>query len=411
MKSGKKQRTIDGMFRQLFALICVTIITFFITTPYSHASSHDVTLHLFYSQSCPHCHDELAYLEKLKKEQSYLTVKTYEVSSSTDVQTLWRAVGRKLGVEVSGVPFTVVGSQYIVGFGDEDTTGLQIREMVIDASLDEEYTDVVTQLVDGKTTDTKMNVYPAQLQTVSLPIIGSVSLHSLSVPVLTVVIALLDGFNPCAMWALVFLITLLMGMHDRRRMWILGTAFIATSGVVYFFFLTAWLQLFLFIGLVVWVRIIIGMVALGAGGYYLYDYYTNRAMVCKVSHGGERKKVFERITAIIHQKHMGIALVGIVLLAVSVNMVEALCSAGLPAVYTQVLSLSQLPTWQYYGYLVLYIVFFMLDDMAVFAIAMITMKTIDTHARLARVSRIVGSIILLLLGLALIFKPEWVMMG
>ena len=92
-------------------------------------------------------------------------------------------------------------------------------------------------------------------------------------------------------------------------------------------------------------------------------------------------------------------------------MVELVCSAGLPAIYTQILSLSNLPTWQYYFYLGLYILIFMLDDLFVFFTAMFTLKAVGVESKYARYSHLIGGVLMLVIGLLLLFKPEWLMFG
>ena len=246
---------------------------------------------------------------------------------------------------------------------------------------------------------------------INLPIIGEIETRDFSLPVLTVLIAGLDGFNPCAMWVLLFLISLLLGMEDKKRMWILGTAFIVSSAFVYFLFMSAWLNLFLFLGFVLWVRVVIGLVALVAGGYNLKEYFTNKAGVCKVTSGKKRQKVFEKLKNIIYEKQFWLALVGIIILAFAVNLVELICSAGLPAVYTQILALTPMAKWQYYAYLGLYIFIFMLDDLLVFFVAMTTLQITGMTTKYTRVSHLIGGILMLVMGILLLFKPEWLMFG
>ena len=226
------------------------------------------------------------------------------------------------------------------------------------------------------------------------------------------IIGLLDGFNPCAMWALLFLITLLLGMENRKRMWLLGSLFIVASGAVYFVFMAAWLQLLLFLGMIATIRIVIGLVAIGAGGINLREWWLNRkaeALACKVSDLKDTKKTFEKIKAIVYRQSLWWSIVGIIILGFSVNLVELACSAGFPAVYTQVLALSDLPMWQRYLYMVGYIIFYMLDDMIVFIIAMVTLKSKIVGGKYGKYSALIGGILMLILGLLLIFKPAWLM--
>ena len=246
---------------------------------------------------------------------------------------------------------------------------------------------------------------------ISFPIIGEVQTKNLSLPVFTIVIAALDGFNPCAMWVLIFLITLLIGIHSRIKRWLLGTTFIVASALVYFVFMSAWLNIILFIGYIFWVRIAIGSVALAGGAYNLREYFTNKDDACKVTDGNRRQKIFTRLKEITLEKNILIALVGIILLAFAVNLVELVCSAGLPVVFTQVLALSDLPTWQYYAYMFLYILVFMADDLFVFITAMITLEVTGVSTKYVRISHLIGGILMLILGALLILKPEVLMFG
>ena len=209
------------------------------------------------------------------------------------------------------------------------------------------------------------------------------------------------------MWVLIFLIGLLLGMDNRRRMWTLGTVFIVASGVVYFIFMAAWLNLILFLGFIIWVRVVIGFIALLSGAYNVREYYINKSGACKVTGSERRQKIFAKLKDLTHKKKFWLALGGIILLAFAVNLVELICSAGLPAIYTQVLTLTNLPKWQYYLYLLLYIFIFMLDDLIVFIIAMVTLKVTGISGKYSRYSSLVGGIIMIIVGALLILRPEW----
>ena len=249
------------------------------------------------------------------------------------------------------------------------------------------------------------------MESLSLPILGTIQTANLSLPVLSIIMGLLDGFNPCAMWTLLFLITLLLGMKDKKRMWILGITFIVASAFIYFLFLTAWLNFFLILGFVFWVRIVIGLIAIGVGIYNLRDYQKNKDGACEVTGNEKRRKTFDKLKNITHEKKFILALGGIILLAFAVNLIELVCSAGLPAIYTQILSISNLSPGQHYSYILIYILFFMIDDLIVFAIAMITLQAVGIQSKYARLSRLIGGILMLIIGGLLLFKPEILMFG
>lgn len=380
-----------------------------------------VDLYFFWGDGCPHCEAEEKYLETLKKDYPSLQAHDFEVWRNMANQVLMTNVGKKLDIQVGGVPLTVIGDQYIAGYLNDETTGVSIKEKV-DYCLNNLCPDVVGEILkpaDNKTQEPVATSTASEVkedndglpEVLKLPIFGEIKIKNVSLPFLTLAVGLLDGFNPCAMWTLVFLITLLLNMQNRKRMWILGGAFIFVSGFVYFLFMAAWLNFILFVGFIGWVRLIIGLVAVGSGIYNLKEYFANKDATCIVEKSEEKKQTFNKLRQATQNKNFWLALGGIVLLAAAVNLVELVCSAGFPAIYTQVLTLSHLPAWQYYLYLVGYIFFYMLDDMAVFVIAMITLRLTGSSNKYTRASYLIGGALMLLLGLLLIFKPKWLMFG
>lgn len=399
---------------KLFLFLLIAGLTFSTSVLAQDKPSPDsdkkVNLYFFWAYGCPHCSDEKPFLEKLEQKYGGLKVHSFEVTSDKDNAELLKKAGKELSADVSGVPFTVVGDHYFAGWYNEQTTGAAIEE-AIQCALKNGCYDTVGNLISPAASGSKYQGEKKIPEKINLPIVGEIKTKDFSLPILTILIAGLDGFNPCAMWVLLFLISLLLGMKDKKRMWVLGAAFIASSAFIYFLFMSAWLNLFLFLGFVLWVRIIIGLVALVAGGYNLKEYFANKAGKCKVADDEKKRKVFEKLKSITRKKQFWLALGGIIILAFAVNLVELICSAGLPAVYIQILALSSLAKWQYYAYLSLYIFIFMLDDLIVFFIAMTTLQMTGVTTKYARVSHLVGGIIMLIMGILLLFRPEWLMFG
>jgi hypothetical protein len=211
------------------------------------------------------------------------------------------------------------------------------------------------------------------------------------------------------MWTLLFLISLLLGMENRKRMWILGITFIAASAFVYFLFMAAWLNLLLFIGFIFWVRAVVGGVAIAGGAYNLKKYFSKTPAVCQNAGDPKRQKMFDKLKAVAQKENLYLAVAGIVLLAFAVNLVELLCSAGLPVIFGQILALSDLAAWQYYFYILLYILVFMADDIIIFVMAMITLKMTGLTTKYQNFSHLAGGILMTIIGVLLIFKPEWLM--
>jgi hypothetical protein len=190
-------------------------------------------------------------------------------------------------------------------------------------------------------------------------------------------------------------------------MWALGGAFLLASAGVYYVFMAAWLNLLLSFGALGWVRVAVGLAALAGGAYYISEFIRNPAMACKVTDPDQRQRLMDRMRGIVRERRFLMALIGIMTVAVAVNLIELLCSAGIPAVYAQVLALSAMPAWQHHLCLLLYVFVFMLDDVAVFAAAMLSLQAAGLTGRYARFSHLIGGGVLAGLGVLLVFRPEW----
>ncbi|OGL95307.1 hypothetical protein A2317_03250 [Candidatus Uhrbacteria bacterium RIFOXYB2_FULL_41_10] len=394
------------------------------SNPIDESGQYSGHLYIFHSETCPHCKEELAFLVKISKEEAYQDVQflEFEITQHPENSALLQEVGQVMDADTSGVPFTVIGNQIITGYLNDDTTGQQIRN-ALDKIIKDGDSDIVGSIIkaieiDSPTVEDQQsneqidNAAIALIpETLTLPVFGTIETANVSLPILSTMLGLIDGFNPCAMWTLVFLITLLFGMKDKRRMWILGGTFIIASGVVYYIFMAAWLNILIFLGFLFAVRLIIGLVAIGGGAYSIHDFYTNKDAECKVGDLDEKQKTMTKMRNILSRPSFIMAFLGMVVLAVAVNLVELICSAGIPAVYTQILTMSGISAIGRYLYMLWYIFFYMFDDIVVFIIAMLTLQITGMTTKYTRATRLIGGIIMLIIGVLMILKPEWLTFG
>lgn len=379
------------------------------TTTTTTISQKEIKAYLFWIEGCPLCSQEKEYLKEIQNQYPNFKVSYLEVSNSKNKEILKQTI-EELNIENPGLPLLIIGEKTIIGWKNKETTGKKIDE-AIKCYLETECPDLVGKILNRYTYFGETSKEKPLPEKIKIPLIGEIETKNLSLPVLAIIIGGLDGFNPCAMWVLIFLITLLLKMKDRKKMWILGFAFIAASAFVYFLFMNAWLNLILFLGFIFWIRLIVGLVALGSGVYNLRDYFTNPEASCKVTTTKQKKTIIERMKEVVYKKSFLLSLIGIIILAASVNLIELICSAGFPVIFTQILALSNLAKWQYYLYMLLYIFVFMLDDLIVFIGAMITLRIVGLTNKYSRFSHLIGGILMLLIGLLLIFKPELLMFG
>lgn len=389
--------------------IIITALLLFIPFVVS-ADVKTLRVYLFHQESCPHCKKEIQYLEELKNEYSNLDVVTYEVSQNVMNYNFMNRVIDKTGIVTNGqVPFTIIGTDYYIGF--EDHVKKSIKDSIDKFLNDKNSIDVIAKVKNGEdVSNIKYNVDPKSTKVI--PILGEIDAKKVSLPLVAIVIGAVDGFNPCAMWVLLFLIGMLFHMKDKKKMWILGITFLLTSAVMYLLIMAAWLKVALSFMTVVWLRIFIAIVALVAGLVNLNSYIKEKKRKddgCEIVDEKKRKKMFTKIKKITSEKKFILAIFGIIALAISVNLVELACSAGLPLIFTQILALNDLSTFEYVIYMLIYILFFLIDDIVVFVIAMLTLNIKGISSKYGKYSHLIGGIIMILIGILMIFKPEWLM--
>ena len=383
------------------------ILTILLLLPISISAKEKVNLYLFHSETCMHCQAEIEYLNKLKEEYDNLKIHLYEVDSHKDNAEKMIKVKEKLKIDSPNVPFTVIGNYYYIGFSDGIGDG--IKEL-IEKYSEEKETDMVKPILEDKEVP-NIKMLNGEIKTINF--LGKeINPGTLSLPVLSIILGTIDGFNPCAMWVLIFLISMLFNMKDRKKMWCLGITFLVTSAVVYLLFMFAWLGITTkLLTSVSWFKILIGLVALTGAFINLRSFYRSikNGTGCEVVDNKKRKNIMTKIKKITTEKSFILALIGVMILAASVNVIELACSAGIPVLFANILALNNLTNLQISLYILIYIFFFLIDDIIVFGVAMLTLNIKAISTRYTKYSHLIGGILMLIIGLLMLFKPSWLM--
>ncbi len=386
--------------------IIFSLIFCFLFLPSVNAEEK-VKLYLFYNYDCPHCADEKVYLNQLDEEYDNLEIIKYEVKKDETNKELLSDFLKKQEWDINAVPITIIGTNYFVGYNDD--IGTKIR-CAINYYSDTPHRDLVGEYLG--TSDVREDLideFDPNSCKFTVPIIGEVNPKNISLPLVSIVIGLVDGFNPCAMWVLLFLISLMIGMKNRKRMWCLGIAFLLSSAIVYFAFMMAWINVAGMFTSSKIIEILVSIVALLGGSINLYHFIKEvraKDIGCSVTNNTKKKKIMVRAKEIVTENSFLLALGGVIILAVSVNIIELACSAGLPILFAQILAMNDLSSTQTLFYNILYIIFFLIDDIIVFIIAMTTMKITGISNKYNKYAHLVGGIIMLLIGLLMIINPS-----
>ncbi len=344
-------------------------------------------LQVFVRPGCPYCEAAKRFLPELQRARPALRIHIRDITADRQALADLQNLADRFGLHPIGVPAFYLRGKLIVGFDSAETTG---RELA--ALLDQ---SAAQALANG----------PAHA--IQLPLLGPVDLRRLGLPLFTIVLGLLDGFNPCAMWVLLFLLSMLINLSNRKKMFLIGGVFVAVSGLVYFAFMAAWLNIFFLIGMSRLTQLLLGAIALLVGSLNVKDYFAFGAGLSVGIPERAKPHIYRRVRQIIRAENLTGALAAVILLALLVNTVELLCTAGIPAIYTRVLTEQALPGWAYYGYLALYNLAYMADDSLMLAIAVVTLSGQKLQERGGRWLKLLSGMVMLALGLVLLLRPEW----
>lgn len=340
-------------------------------------------LRVYVRDGCPHCADAKTFLADVAPARPWLRIEFHPVDSDPAARDELIRLSRAAGVWPPGVPTFEIDGQLRVGFDDAEHAGRELLAL-LDAGA----------------------AGPAQVESRWF---GVLSAQRLGLPLFTLALGLLDGFNPCAMWVLLFLLSVLVRLRDRRRMALVAGTFVLVSGAVYFAFMAAWLNVFLAVGLSDAVRIGLAALALGIAALNLKDFAALGRGPSLSIPASSRPGLVAGMHGVLQAPGLPAMLFGVAALAVLVNFIELLCTAGLPAIYTAVLTQHELSPVARYAYLGLYIVGYIADDGLMVATAVLALGSAKLSERGGRLLKLLSGLVMLSLGAVLLLRPQWLL--
>ena len=353
---------------------------------YNIKNDEKVNIYLFYSKICPHCQKEEKYFETLKeKYQDKINIYTYEVTENKTNNEIMKSLKKELKENSQGVPFTIIGSKTFLGY---------------DESLNERIENTIESYLDE---NTKTN------NTYTIPILGKIEAKNASIILIAIILGFIDGFNPCAMWILLLLINMCISIKDKKKMLIVCLTFIITSGIIYFLSMLG-IGFILDLTTISYIRNIIAILAIILGIYNLYTYLKTRKQTgCHVVKKEKRKTIITKINNILNNKNTLLMFGGTIILATSVSLVEMACSLGFPTIFLELLSINNIHSFLKVTYLLIYILFYLIDDIVVLFLSIKAFETKGISTKYNKYVHLIGGLIMILMGVLLIFKPEWIM--
>jgi thiol-disulfide isomerase/thioredoxin len=418
-----------------------------------------VVVYLFWSTGCPHCKEEKAFLDEMIRRYPQLDLRYFEVKNDPANARLFSDMAAAYGVKMTGVPATFIGEgEPIIGYRSDGTTGREIesrirqciergcsdpRERINEPGapllrpqsglagltgaeegicaqdaecLEETHAKRIPPTAPQQTSVLKEGSPPKAPVTgagekkgdsvIELPLIGRVDTSKESLLYQTITIAGLDGFNPCAFFVLFTLLGILLHVHSRNRLLLVGGIFVFFSGFIYFIFMAAWLNIFLLTGKIAAVTFAAGAVALVIALINIKDFFLFRKGVSLVIPEKAKPKLFDRMRRLIKATSLPSVITGTVVLAVAANAYELFCTAGFPMVYTRILTLRHLSQAEYYLYLVLYNVVYVIPLAAIVLFFAVTLGARKLTEHQGQILKLVSGMMMLCLAVVLLTRPE-----
>lgn len=365
-------------------------------------ASDNPRLYYFSAANCSHCQEYGPRLYALAAHYPGITLIEQDIWLDRAALKLLLDLLATHGETLAGTPTVLLGDHLWIGLDDLSLVEI---EAAIEGCLDRGCPDAMTRL-DGQVVPQTPPPAAAD-ELLKLPLLGAVDPRGVSLPLATVILGLLDSVNPCAFFVLLFLLSLMVHAHSRARMLTVGVVFVTFSGLIYFLFMAAWLNLFLATGGIDLVTTLAGVVALGIGALNVKDYLAIRRGPSLSIPERVKPSLYQRVRNLVQAAGYPSLLAGTVLLAIAANSYELLCTAGLPMVFTRILTLQELPVWQYYVYLALYNAVYVTPLLIIVIVFAVTLNTHRLSEQEGRVLKLFSGVMMTMMGLVLLLAPAW----
>lgn len=357
-----------------------------------------IILHFFWSKKCPHCLESLPYLKALE-ENNWLTVKSYQLVGNAEYVKQYQAMANALGQKARSVPAFLFCNTMITGFNADVTP----NELKVKLKGCHHYLQTHDNLKEYSEALTPIAQDTIELK---LPFIGTVSSTSNSLFFITFIIAGIDAFNPCAFFVLMFMLSMILHTGSRKRMLLVGGVFIFFSGFLYFLFMTAWLNLFRVIGQLDIITFIAALIAIAVGGINVKEFFWFKKGLSLTIPDSAKPGLYQRVRHIMQAPSLSTLILATIGLSFFANLYEFLCTAGFPMVYTRILTLNDLTDAQYYLFLALYNVIYVLPLFIIVIVISFTLGSKKLQQNEGRGLKLISGMMMLTLGGVLLMEPN-----
>ena len=377
--------------------------------PVMQQADHSVYLYFFWGDGCPHCAHQKPFLEELAERYPNLEVLAFEIYNVEANRAVFMNMASAMGFEARGVPTTIIGERYWVGFSD--VTAQEIEAQVMACSLSG-CPDAGVGVIPGREAAPPSSDAPTEsgaevaASVITVPLLGTVDLGAQSLWVSTALIGFVDGFNPCSLWVLSILIALTLRTGSRRKIFIIGLTFITVTALVYVLFIAGLFTMLTFISFLGWIQAAVSLLALFFALINIKDYFWYKEGLSFTIDDAQKPGLYKRMRRVLQAgDSLGALVIATIGLAVGVSLVEFSCTAGFPVLWTNLVAAQNVTPLTFVLLLLLYMLIYQIDELGIFIVAVVTLRASKLEEKHGRILKLIGGTLMLTLAAVMLINP------
>ncbi len=374
------------------------------------ADTHQVNVYYFWGDGCPVCVQQRAFLDRLEERYPEVIVQEFEVWYDADNRAVLQAFADAFGRQVTGVPVTFIGEDSWIGFN-------QVMGQQMTASVEAYRTYAAPDAADRLRPELRDELLaaapeapprPAAGQAViDVPLLGTIDLSHQPLFVGTLLIAFVDGFNPCSLWVLALLLGVVLNTRSRRKVLLVGVTFLSITALAYGLFIAGLFSVFTYVAYLTWIRVLVALLALGFAAINIKDYFAYKQGVSLTISDEQKPGIYARMRNVMRSRgSIPATLAATAGLALGVTLVELPCTAGLPVLWTSLLAGAGVDTMTFVALLAVYMLVYLMLELIIFGGVVVTMRVGRFEEREGRILKLVGGSVMLALAVAMLWYPH-----
>lgn len=375
------------------------------TTASATVVDPEADLVLFWGDGCPNCEAEREWLEEVQGEYPDLTIVQYEVWNDEANRDLFVAEGERLDFEASSVPTTIVGERVWIGWSNQIKQDMVAAIDQVSRGQEPRAGVYGTPGAGTCSKDDAVCTIEEDGQLIEVPLVGEVSLGGRSLLVSTLIIGFVDGVNPCSLWVISVLLTIVLRTGSRRRVIAIGSTFLIVTAGMYALYMGAIYSALTVVGFIGAIQIAVAIVAAIFGAVSVKDYFAFKKGLSFTISDSAKPGIYQRMRAAAGQRALIPALAATVALAVAVSLLETPCTAGFPVLWTGMLQANDVGAIETAGLFLAYMAPFLLDEIIVFAVAIGTMRAMKMQEKHGEMLKLFAGVTMLVLAAVMVIDP------